>query len=68
MAQSALSLSRLGFAAFRVSWRLVDDGATAAPSPAIKARWWRFVDAAIQVLLLAAAASMDDGRAATAGA
>ena len=46
MAQSALSLSRLGFAAFRVSWRLVDDGAAAPPSPAMKAWWWRFVDAA----------------------
>jgi len=34
VAQSALSLSRLGFAAFRVSWRLVDDGAAAPPSPA----------------------------------
>ena len=34
MAQSALSLSRLGFHAFRVSWRLVDDGAAAPPSPA----------------------------------
>ena len=45
MAQSALSLSRPGFAAFRVSWRLVDDGAAAPPSPAMKARWWRFVDA-----------------------
>jgi len=28
--------------------------------PATKARWWRFVDAAVQVLLLAVAASMDD--------
>jgi len=46
VAQSALSLSRLGFAAFRVSWRLVDDGAAAPPSPATKAWWWRFVDAA----------------------
>ena len=34
------------FVAFRVSWRLVDDGAAAPPSPATKALWWRFVDAA----------------------
>ena len=31
MAQSALSLSRLGFAAFRVSWRLVAAAMAAAP-------------------------------------
>jgi len=29
--------------------------------PATKAQWWRFVDAVVQVLLLTAAASMDDG-------
>ena len=46
----------------------MDDGAAASPSPVMKARWWRFVDATVQVLLLAAAASMDDCRAAAAGA
>ena len=46
----------------------MDDDAAASPSPATMARWWRFVDAAVQVLLLVAAASMDDCRAAAAGA
>ena len=51
MAQSALSLSRLGFAAFRVSWRLVDDGAAAPPSPAMEA-WWCGVAAVAGTWLL----------------
>jgi len=55
VAQSALSLSRLGFAAFRVSWRLVDDDAAAPPSPAMKARGWRFVDAAGARMMVAGA-------------
>jgi len=39
---------------------VVNDGCS-CHFPATKARWWRFVDPTVQVLLLTVAASMDDG-------
>ena len=41
----------------------MDDGATAPPSPATKARWWRFVDAAGARMMVAGAVARCHGAA-----